>query len=280
MAATVLSIQSGVAFGHVGNAAAVFALMRLGVDVMRIDTVRFSNHPAHGGFAGAAAPAEEIAGLVDGLAAQGFLARADAVLSGYLGTATNGAAVADVVTCRKEDGGLVYLCDPVMGDHPKGLFVAPDIPAVFRDRLVPMADIVTPNPFELEQLTGIPALTRDSALDGARALLAKGPRLVVVTGLDAGRGIETLAVAREGAWACRTPRVAAPAFGAGDTFAAIFLARWLEAPDPARALAYACSSLHALLAATRAAGADELALVAGQEALVVPSPFFPAERLA
>jgi len=277
----VLSIQSSVAYGHVGNDAATFALQRLGVEAWRLDTVTFSNHPAHGGFRGWAEPAERLTDLLDGLAERGFLARCEAVLSGYLGTAANGAVVADAVTrLRAHRPAAPYCCDPVMGDRPQGLFVAADIPAMFRDRLLPLADIATPNAFELERLTGLPATDRASALTAARTLLAAGPKLAVVTGLPAaGEAVETLAVTGDGAWSAVCPRVAAPAFGAGDTFTAILLARWLEKRDPARALAFAVSTVHALLVETARTGADELRLVAAQDAILAPPRLFSAQRI-
>ncbi len=274
----VLSIQSSVAHGHVGNSAAVFALQRLGRDVMRIDTVRFSNHPAHGGFTGGPATAEEIDTLVAGLAERGFLSQCGALLSGYLGTAVNGQAVAQSVErLRKTVPGALYACDPVMGDDPKGLFVATDIPDVMRDLLVPAADIVTPNRFELETLAGMPCDSLDSVLAAARELLERGPRLVVVTGLlfDP-RIVESLAVTRAAAWRVRQPRIQAPAFGAGDTFAAIYLGRYLETPDPARALSLSAASVAEILAKTQ----GELALIPAQSAISAPQRVVPAEPIA
>lgn len=273
----VLSIQSSVAHGHVGNSAAAFALQRMGRDVMRVDTVRFSNHPAHGGFAGGAAAADEIDTLAGGLAERGFLDQCAAVLSGYLGTAANGHAVARAVArVREASPGAVFVCDPVMGDDPKGLFVHADIPAVMRQVLVPAADIVTPNRFELETLTGLPCGNREGVLAAARQVLAWGPETVVVTGLRfAEDRIETLAVTRDAAWSVLAPRIEGPAFGAGDTFCAVFLARYLEQPDVPRAVSLACASVRAVLRETE----EELALIPAQSALVAPPEVIAAVRL-
>lgn len=276
-----LSIQSAVAYGHVGNSAAVFTLQRLGFAVCRLDTVTFSNHPAHGGHRGEATPPARLRALVEGLDERGFLGRCDAALSGYLGTAGSGAVVAEAVArLRRARPDALYACDPVMGERPRGLYVAAELPALFRERLVPAADLVTPNLFELELLTGLPAESRDGALAAARALLARGPSLVLATGLEADARIGALAVSREGAWAAFSPRIAAPAHGAGDAFTAIFLARYLEKRDPARALSLAVSSMHAVMRATADSGADELQLVAAQDALVAPERLFAAERVA
>lgn len=267
----VLSIQSSVAHGHVGNSGAVFVLQRLGVDVTRLDTVALSNHPAHGSFTGSAAKAGDLATLVAGLAERGFLARCDAVLSGYLGTAANGLVVADTVQ-RLLDlrPDAIYCLDPVMGDRPKGLFVKPDIPGVMAERLLPLADIATPNAFELELLSGMPVTDSDSALAAARALLSRGPRLIVATGISDEANVTTLAVTAGEAWRVTQPLIAVPAHGAGDCFTAAFLARWLEKHDPARALGLAAGTVAAILAATAASGADELRLIAAQDAIPAP----------
>lgn len=277
----VLSIQSAVAYGHVGNSAAVFALQRLGFAVCRLDTVAFSNHPAHGGHRGEAISAASLRVLVEGLDERGFLGRCDAALSGYLGTGGAGAVVAEAVArLRRARPGALYACDPVMGERPRGLYVAAELPALFRDVLVPAADLVTPNLFELELLTGLPAESRSGVLAAARALLARGPSLVLATGIEEDGRIGAVAVGREGAWAAFSPRIEAPAHGAGDAFTAIFLARYLEKRDPARALSLAVSSMHAVLRVTADSGADELQLVAAQDALVAPARLFAAERVA
>src|ERR1700722_9823367 len=151
----VLSIQSTVASGHVGNAAAVFPLQCLGHEVWPIDTVRFSNHPGHGRFRGTVTPPDEVAALLQGMEELGLFARADAVLSGYLGDPGTAAVVAGAVEAvKRANPAALYLCDPVMGDGGQ-LFVDPAIPDLMRDRLIPLADIVTPNGFELGLLTGI-----------------------------------------------------------------------------------------------------------------------------
>lgn len=264
----VLSIQSSVAHGHVGNSAATFALQRLGRDVMRVDTVRFSNHPAHGGYAGGPVVAEEIDTLVGGLAARGFLDQCGAVLSGYLGTAENGLAVMRAVEQVRGAGSeALFLCDPVMGDDPKGLFVQSDIPEVMRHVLVPAADIITPNRFELETLTGAPCDSRQAVVEAARSLLSVGPRVVAVTGLAFTPGIkENVAVSADGVWSVRAPHIDAPSHGAGDTFAAIFLARYLEQDKIPRALSLATASVSAILQATT----GELALIPAQASIDAP----------
>jgi pyridoxine kinase len=277
----VLSIQSGVVYGHVGNAAAQFCLQRLGHEAWRIDTVRFSNHPGHGGLAGETTAAAEILRLVEALAARGWLADCAALLSGYLGAAEQGDALAAAFRhVRTANPRALWLLDPVIGDHGR-IFVKPGIPEFLRDVAAPQADILTPNAFELSWLTGMPVDGVDTALAAARRLRGDGTRVVVATGLsEPGGGIATLCVHAEGADIATTPRVDVAVNGTGDSFAAIFLARLLATGDLGGALSQAASAVHALLVRTRAAGARELLLIDGQDDLVSPAPRFPARRIA
>lgn len=275
----VLTLQSSVAFGHVGNATAAFALQRLGRDVVRIDTVRFSNHPKHGGFAGGPAPADEIDALVGGLAERGMLRQVGAVLSGYLGTAGNAAAVARAVdAARAARPGALYCLDPVMGDRPGGRYVAADIPDAIRADLLPRADIVMPNAFELELLSGLAVADAEGAVVASRRLIeARGDGLIVATGLEAAGGLETVVVEAASAWRVRTPRIDAPAYGAGDLFCALFLARYLEDRAPARALSLAVSGIQAVFEATARLCRPELALIEAQAAFAAPDHIYAAE---
>src|SRR5271154_4545739 len=152
---TVLSLQSRVAYGHVGNAAAVFALQRLGIDVWALDTVMFSNHTGHGRWRGSVVPASEIASLFEGIAGLGILPRIDAGLSGYLGDAATGPVLLDIVErVRSANPEAIFCVDPVIGDVETGSYVTEGIAEFFRERAIGLADIVTPNRFELEYLGG------------------------------------------------------------------------------------------------------------------------------
>jgi pyridoxine kinase len=279
----VLSIQSTVAYGRVGNRAAVPVLERLGHDVWPVDTVHFSNHPAHGAFRGRVVPAAEVAELVDGLAARGVLGRCDAVLSGYLGDPATAGVVADAVRrVRAANPRALYCCDPVIGEVGRGVYVRPGIPEAFRDRLVPMADVVTPNPFELELLAGLAPSTLEDAHAAARALLLRGPGLVVATGLrppQAPGELAVLAASRDAAWQIRHPRRRTRVWGTGDAFAALFLGAYLGRRDPRAALEHAVAALDGVLAVAEAEDADELPLVPARDALDRPRARFPAEPL-
>jgi pyridoxine kinase len=283
-ALNVLSIQSTVTYGRVGNRAAVPVLERLGHEVWPIDTVAFSNHPAHGGFRGRVVPAAEVAALVDGLDARGVLGRCDALLSGYLGDPATAAVVADAARrVRAANPGALYCCDPVIGEVGRGVYVRPGIPEAFRDELVPLSDVITPNPFELELLAGVAPATVESAHAAARALLRPGgPGLVVATGLrpaEAPGELAVLAATRGEAWVIRHPRRAVRVWGTGDAFAALFLGAYLGPRDLRGALEHAVAALDEVLALAEAEAADELPLVAAGDAIARPRTRYGAERL-
>ena len=276
----ILSVQSSVAYGHVGNSAAVFPLQRLGFSVWPVNTVHFSNHTGYGDWRGPVLPAEDVAEVVRGIEDLGVLPDCDAVLSGYVGDASLGRVVLDAVEKVKEaNPRAIYCCDPVMGDAGRGFFVRPGISEFMRDEAVLAADIVTPNQFELEFLAGRAIATLDDALvaaDGARAL---GPGLVLVTSLvrrDAPAGtIEMLAASAEGAWLVETPLLDLSVNGAGDLTSALFLAHLLKGVRPEEALSTTASSVYALLEETHRAHAQEIRLVAAQNAVADPPYRFP-----
>jgi pyridoxine kinase len=272
----VLSVSSAVVHGHVGNSAAQFALQRLGRELWSLPTVLLSNHPGHGGFTGRVTPAEELADLLGGLLARGLLDRTEAVLSGYLGDASNGVVLREAVArVKRINPRAPWLLDPVMGDVHTGLYVKPALVPFFR-AAVAEADIVTPNRFELGQLLDVPPPERSQdLLAAARAL--KGPRIVAVTSAMVRDGrIATLLVTADGAWLAWTPRVARAPHGSGDLFAALFLAHVLDA-EPLVALERALASVTDVLAASD--GMKDLALIANQERLVAPRTAVTIEAL-
>ena len=277
----ILSLQSWVAYGHVGNAAAVFPLQRLGAEVWAVNTVQFSNHTGYGDWTGRAATAGEIAALVAGIAARGAFGRCDAVLSGYLGEPGVGEAVLDAAARAKAaNPRAVYCCDPVIGDAGKGVFVRPGVAEFFAARALPRADIATPNQFELEHLTGTRIATLADAKSAASALQARGPRTVLLTSLRTeatpADAIDLLAAEGGAFHLLRTPRLPIAANGAGDLIAALFLLHRLRLGAAAPALAAAASAVFAVLARTLAEGAQELALVAAQDELAAPTRRFAA----
>ena len=278
---TVLSIQSRVAYGHVGNAASVFPLQRLGVEAWALDTVAFSNHTGHGKWRGAAVPAAVIAELFEGIADLGVLPHVDAVLSGYLGDVGTGPVLLDIVDrVRAENPKALFCCDPVIGDIDTGSYVTAGIAEFFRDQALARADIVTPNRFELEYLTGASIADVSGAGEAAAGLRALGPKIVLVTSLDAHSDrITMLAAGPDGTWLVETPRLPAMLNGCGDVTAALFLARLLRGENLADALAKTAAAIFAVIEVTLRLGRYELALVAAQEELASPSRSFAPVRL-
>ena len=281
----VLSIQSWVSHGHAGNAAAVFPLQRLGVEVVAVHTVLFSNHTGYGSWRGRILDASLVREIVQGLDERGALADTDALLTGYLGDAAIGEAILQArARLAEARPGALWCCDPVIGDDGRGVFVRPGIPEFLRDRCVPAADILTPNQFELEWLTATEARTRDRMLAAVRALTARGPRIVLVTSLAVedtpDNAIDVVAADAARAVRVRLPRLPIVGRGTGDAIAALFLAHVLAGRDLAEAASRAASALHGVLRATVAAGREEMALIAAQDQLASPDPLFPAEPLA
>jgi pyridoxine kinase len=281
----ILSIQSWVAYGHVGNAAAVFPLQRMGADVSAINTVSFSNHPGYGSFTGQTFPPETIRGLIDGLDNLNILDRTDALLSGYLGDPGTGPVILDAaLRLRAANPGAIWCCDPVIGDTTPGIYVRPGIADFFRDQAVPAADILTPNQFELACLTGLTCITLDHIRHAIAALQSRmrpqGPRTLLVTSLHTEQtpkgAIDCLAATPAGAWLVRTPQLPIEPNGAGDATAALFLFHILNGEHPKRALESAISAIHGLLSRSSEAGSRELLLVAAQTEFTNPTRAFTA----
>lgn len=277
----ILSIQSWVAYGHVGNAAAVFPLQRLGFETWAVNTVQFSNHTGYGTWRGAVFEKSAVAEVIRGIEERGVLGQCAAVLSGYMGDVSLGEVVLDAVAkVRAARPGALYCCDPVIGDFGRGVFVRPGIAAFFAEKALPHADILTPNHFELEHLTGRRIGSRGEAIVAAKALCARGPRIVLVTSLEGvADRIGVLAVGEEGAFLVETPRLPLSVNGAGDAVAALFLGHYLRTRSLPAALERATAAIFAVLEATHRAGAREIQLVAAQAALVDPPQIFPARPL-
>jgi pyridoxine kinase len=276
----ILSIQSWVTYGHVGNASAVFPLQRLGAEVWAINTVQFSNHTGYGDWTGQVFSGENVRALVDGIDRRGALERCDAVLSGYMGDAGIGEAVLNAVArVRAANPAMLYCCDPVIGDDDTGVYVRAGIEDMIRAGALPQADIATPNRFELERLTGIACATLEQAKAAVTQLQATmhapGPRAVLLTSLDTEETpadcVDLLAAEGGAFHLLRTPRLPLTVNGAGDAIAALFLFHRLRSGSAATALEAAGSSVHGLLRRTAEAGSREILTVAAQEEFVAPS---------
>jgi len=299
----VLSIQSHVVYGYAGNTAAVFPMQKLGREVWAINTVEFSNHTGYGSWRGKILGGELAGELVSGLEERGALPECEAVLSGYMGDAAAARAIGDaVLRARSASPRALYCCDPVMGDTGRGIYVKPDIPDMFRNELVPLADIVTPNEFELETLTGVGVKCVDDTRRAINMLHEKGPGIVLVTSFrgggsgpgEPGEGqIGMLASDKSGVYIAETPElpITTAVAGSGDLTAAVFLSRYLETGNVKKALELCTASVYGILEASwkafsAAKNADapaaklmELRIVQAQEELRSPSRFFEARRI-
>jgi pyridoxine kinase len=275
----VLSIQSHVAYGHAGNASAVFPLQRLGIEVWPVHTVQFSNHTGYGAWTGRVFDGQAVEEVVQGIEDRGVLGSCDAVLSGYLGSADIGHAVlGSVAKVRAANPAAVWCCDPVIGDVGRGVFVRPGIPEFLREVAVPAADVVTPNHFELQLLSGADTGSLASVKDAVTAVQALGPRVVLTTSLVAedtpDDAVDLLASEGGRHFRVRTPRLDLSVNGAGDAIAALFLAHWLATRSAAEALGRAAASVFGLLRMTAEASSREILLVAAQDEYVSPTRTF------
>lgn len=284
----ILSIQSHVSYGHVGNSAAVFPLQRLGHEVWPVYTVNFSNHTGYGQWGGSPIPASEVTAIISAMEQRGALAQVDVVLSGYQGGTDIADAILDAVArVKAANPSATYTCDPVMGNAKSGCFVNPAIPELLRERVVPKADLVTPNQFELGYLAGMQVQTLEETLKAVDAVMAMGPRAVLVTSVfrpDAAPGtIEMLAADANGAWLVTTPHLPFKANGSGDVTAALFTAHYSQhfgAMGSAKlALERTKASMFELLDLTHRSGQRELQLVQAQESYVHPKVQFAAQQV-
>ncbi len=280
----ILSIQSSVSYGHVGNSAAVFPLQRIGHEVMPIYTVMFSNHTGYGEWGGPLLTGDNVRDVVRGIDARGGLDDVQLVLSGYQGGNDIGDAILDAVALVKaRNPEAVYACDPVLGSASSGCFVAPEVQSLIRDRVVPAADLITPNQFELGFLTGTDPHTIDETLASVDLIRQNGPQTVLVTSVlrpDRPEGtIEMLAVTPDGTWIVQTPQLPFKANGSGDVTAALFSAQLRGSGDAASALGRTAASVFELLENTLNSGERELQLIESQEAYVSPKHTFEVSQV-
>ena len=285
----VLSIQSHVVYGYAGNTAAVFPLQRLGREVWAVNTVEFSNHTGYGSWKGKVLGAELVSELVNGLEERGVLSRCDAVLSGYLGFASVGKAVIETVKkVKKENPSALYCCDPVMGDVGRGFYVNNDIPGIFKNELLSFADIICPNQFEIEALTGLKISNIDDARKAIFLLHEKGPSIVLVTSFKEKEGYISMLVSdKKELYKVTTTELPLGngIAGTGDLTASVFLSRYLESRDIKKTLELCTASVYGILEKSYNIHADkkgellELKIIDAQQHLCSPTHSFEAEKL-
>lgn len=283
--ANILSMQSHVAYGYVGNKAAVFPMQRLGHDVITINTVQFSNHTGYGSWTGDIMSIEHIDNIFKGLDERNVLDNLDAVVTGYLGDKTLGEVLLKWLDkIKAKNPNLIYCCDPVIGDVGRGVFVRPGVPEFFRNQALAYASILTPNQFELTYLTGIEIKTLDDALNACQILHNKGVQTVLVTSLtrlDDADSIEMLVSNESGNYLIATPQLnmtIAPN-GSGDMTAAVFTAKYLETRDLKQSLEHTAATIYAVFLKTQHLKQRELAIIQAQNEIVNPSIKFTAVKL-
>ncbi|MCX4074132.1 pyridoxal kinase PdxY [Aeromonas caviae] len=284
----ILSIQSHVVFGCAGNSAAVFPMRRLGMEVWPINTVQFSNHTQYeAGWQGMAMPAGHIAALCQGLCNIEVLARCDAVLSGYLGSAEQGDEILAVVAAvKRANPAALYFCDPVMGHPEKGCIVAPGVTRFLTEQALPVADIMAPNLLELETLCDVHLTTLAQTRVAARQLLEKGVKMVLVKHLGRAASVpgrfEMLLATPGGDYLIARPLYdfARQPVGVGDLISALMLANLQAGYDGVSAFERTNAAVDAVLRQTWEANAYELQLIAAQSAFAEPQIAHRAERLA
>ncbi len=281
---TILSIQSAVAYGHVGNSAATFPLQRAGHEVWPVYTVNYSNHTGYGAWRGPNIPAADVAQIIQGVEERGAFEQVDAVLSGYQGGADIAAVIVDAVArVKAANPQAIYACDPVMGNAKSGCHVDDSIPPLLRDTVVPVADVITPNQFELGFLTGTAPDDLSSTLRAVELAQAMGPRTVLVTSVerpDRPEGtIEMLAADDSQALLVQTPYLPFKRNGSGDVTAALFTGHLVSGASLRDALEATASSVFDLLEATYRADSPELELVAAQDYYAQPRRQFSARAL-
>jgi pyridoxine kinase len=280
----ILSIQSHVAYGHAGNSAAVFALQRISVEVWPVHTVQFSNHSGYGAWRGPFVSADAICLVVRGIEERGVLGKCDGVLSGYLGSPDIGEVMIDAVArVKSANPAARSCCDPVIGNTGRGIFVRQGVPEFIKARMLPIADIVTPNQFELEYLADRTTSTMEDLVAAIDAVHARGPRVVLVTSMhidDTPDACIDLVVSdRINRYRLRTPQLPITVGGAGDVMAALFFAHHLRSGSAAQATSLAASSVFGVLNRTAEAGSNEMLLIEAQEELVNPSRIFAAQTI-
>ena len=268
---TILSLSSQVARGHVGHSAAVFAWQRLGIEVVALPTILLSNRPDHPHRAVKRVRPAFLSEMIDALDANGWLGEIDAVFTGYLPSTEHVALAAGLVgRLKAARPDLLYGCDPILGDEPGGLYIAEDAANALRETLVPLADLVTPNRFELGWLSGEGVGSAEDVVHAARSLARP---MVLATSAPAESGGELTNLLVEGgrAWGAVVARRETVPHGTGDLIAALFFGHLLRSRPAPEALALATAAIEAVIEASE--GRQELNLIPSQDSWALPGPW-------
>jgi pyridoxine kinase len=275
--AHILTIQSHVVYGHAGNAAAVFPMQRLGHQVSVLNLLQFSNHTGYGSWGGKAISTEELQHVLNGLKNINVLAELDVIVSGYIGSVEQAHILYDVIVeLKQQSSTFIYCCDPVMGDEGRGLYVKPDLAAFIQSHLMHVADWITPNAFELSQLSGMSVSNRTQALQACQSLLQSLPKLqgILATSVaeDKHKNTGMLLATREGVYHCETPKydLIATVHGTGDVTTATFISHILNGDQPRIAMQKTANTLHDITQYTFEHQLRELAIIQAQKTIAEP----------
>ncbi|POY44847.1 pyridoxal kinase [Avibacterium gallinarum] len=282
-----LSIQSHVVYGYAGNKSATFPMQLLGIDVWALNTVQFSNHTQYGQWTGMVMPPAQIGEIVQGIDNIGQLHQCDAVISGYIGAAEQVEEIINAVQkVKSRNPNAVYLCDPVMGHPDKGCIVADGVKENLINLAMAKADIITPNLVELRELSGLPVENFAQAIEAVKAILAKGPKKVLVkhlskVGQDPSQ-FEMLLANQEGIWHISRPlhQFKKKPVGVGDLTAGLFMANLLNGKSDVEAFEHTANAVNDVMTVTQQQDNYELQIVAAREQIVRPVSQFNAVKIA
>lgn len=284
----VLSIQSHVVYGYAGNKAAVFPMQLLGIDTWALNTVQFSNHTQYGRWKGMIIPKEQIGEITQGIDEIDALHECDAVLSGYIGAAEQGAEILTAVEkIKSKNPNAIYFCDPVMGHPDKGCIVAPGVAEFLRDEAMAQADIIAPNLVELRELTGLAVENFEQALEAIKVILSKGPKRVLVkhlsrVGKDPSQ-FEMILATAEGIWHISRPLhefVGRDPVGVGDLTSGLFLANLLNGKSDLEAFEHTANAVNDVMSVTQQSGKYELQIINARNFIVNPQSEYKAVKIA
>lgn len=281
----ILSIQSHVVYGHAGNSSAVFPLQRMGFEVWPLHTVQFSNHTQYKqGWTGKAFPATDLIDLIKGINNIDQLKNCEAVLTGYQGSADQCLAIIDTVKMVKQHNpDAIYICDPVMGDPEKGCIVADGISEHLINDVMPLADVIVPNQFELSQFVGMTINTLDDAVKACQHALTLGPKMVLVKHLHSlsSDKFSMMLATKEGCYLAQRPHLAFDnqPVGVGDLISSLFTGGLLKGWTAEQAFEHAHNACYAVLKETHRRGEWELQTIAAQDEIVAPTEIFPITEI-
>jgi pyridoxine kinase len=281
----IISIQSHVVYGHAGNSSAVFPLQRMGFEVWPIHTVQFSNHTQYQeGWTGQCFPATQITELVDGITSIGKLPQCQAVLSGYLGSVEQAAIIISAVNKVKlANPDALYVCDPVMGDPEKGCILPEGMSEYLVTSVMPHADVIVPNQFELSRFVDMQIDSLEDAIQACQKALSLGPKIVLVKHLHSlsSDNFSMMLADDSGCYLLTRPHLEfeKSPVGLGDLISALFTGGLLNGWPVLQAFEHANNVSYGVLVVTQKMGEWELQTIQAQNEIIDPSATFMVKKV-